>query len=154
MDKEIMENKLSVYIISDDTSIPNLKRAMSICRTNKQTCDWITNHIEIKLVGSSLRNCMTLQGTPDIIIFDMSCITALNNSDTHYILLREFAKNHTSSIICLMSYNMPLADVAFKELNNILNEDVIVEKITNGNKNIVDYLTAKVMLYYPYEEAK
>lgn len=149
-----MENKLSVWIISDDASLFSLHRAMQICASDVKTCEHVNKHVEVKIVGSSLRTCMSLYGSPDIIILDMSCVTLLNAHDTHYDLLKAFARKHTSSIICLVSMCMPLANEAFQELKNTISDEVVVEKWENGMGKLAQYITSKVLMYYPLEGKK
>src|SRR5271169_6569673 len=98
-----MENKLTVGIISDDSNIFTLQRAINICSTDTKTCEHVKNHLDMKILGSSLRSCMYIQGSYDIIILDMSSITLNNTEDIHYKLLKEFARKHSSSIIYIVS---------------------------------------------------
>src|SRR5271169_1006379 len=98
-----MENKLTVGIIADDANIFSLQRAINICSTDTKTCEHIKNHLEMKILGSSLKNCMYIQGSYDILILDMSSITYLNPYDYRYTLLKNFVSKHTSSIIYLCS---------------------------------------------------
>jgi hypothetical protein len=147
-----MGNKLSVWIISDDMALPNLQRAIAISSSDPKVSTHVFAHLEVRLVGSSLRNSMGLVGTPDIIILDMSCVTLQNMHDTNWTLLKQFARKHTSSIICLVSAVMVNAEEAFKELQQVLDEEVVVEKCTNNLREIASYLVTKTCMYYPAEK--
>ena len=79
----------------------------------------------------------------------MSCVTLNNQHDTTYRLLKEFARQHTSSIIYLCSAVMPLAEKAFQELRATIRNEVVVEKGVNNPQDLAKYICAKVRMYYP-----
>ena len=147
-----MNGKLYVWIISDDACLSNLMRAVQISNSDLKVSQHVIAHLDVKIVGSSLRNSMSLFGNPDIIILDMSCVTLNNAHDTSWMLLKSFARKHTSSIICLVSAVMVNAEAAFKELKSVLSEEVVVEKSTNNVRALAEYIATKTIMYFPMEK--
>jgi len=106
--------------------------------------------MEYKVVGKYLEECMSLEGTPDIIMIDMGSISSIwNNDDRDYDRLEQFARKHTSSIITIMSYVNSWAEGTQEDLKNRLKDEVVTEIAENGDCGIAEYIFEKTLKYFP-----
>lgn len=145
--------KLNVWIITDEE--PNyIDMYLRQWRYDEELCNHVKKHLSYKKVGSWIQDCMNLIGTPDVIMIDMGSITSTNTAlqmDYDIPRLLQFCKDHSSSIIHIMSYVDSWANDTKEELIEYLKDEVVIETGHNGDEAIANYMADKVCDYYPYK---
>jgi len=149
-----VEGKFDFAIVSDDVSINYLERSLRRPKWDKGVQEWVLSHLQYKVIGQSLYEVMSYEGTPDAFIIDAGCIATFNTKDRHFDLLKKFAQKHTSSIFCIVSLFKSRMEDCYNELKSYIQDEVVVEMHGNGNEEISSYMYKKVLEFYPYKGAK
>ena len=143
-----MNGKFTFSIISDDCSLLYLERSLRRPKWDKGLQEHVLKHLEYKIIGQSLKECLNYEGQPDCIILDAGCVSTYLG-DRYNSELKKFAQAHSSSIFCIVSLFKSRMEEYFKEVRSYLADEVIVETYGNGNEEISNYMYKKVLEFYP-----
>jgi hypothetical protein len=145
-----MDGKFTFAIISDDTTYLYLERSLRRPKWDKSLQEHVLKHLEYKIIGRSLKECLNYEGQADCIILDAGAVSTYM-SDRYNSELRKFAQTHSSSIFCIVSLFKSRMEEYFKEVQSYVSDEVVVEMYGNGNEQVADYMYKKVLQYYPYK---
>lgn len=146
-----VEGKFTFWIISDDLNISYLKRSLHRPKFSPQVIEHVDRHLEWKQIGTNLRECYDIEGSPDAFLVDAGCLTTNNPNDREYVLFKKFAMKHSSALFCIVSFVQSHMHTVFQELHDYVKDEIVVEQWGNGNELLADYMVKKVLLYYPLE---
>jgi hypothetical protein len=149
-----MEGKMIFWLISDDASLTYLDRSLRRPKFDKKIMEHVLSHLEYKIIGTSVYECMNLEGSPDVFIVDVGSISNFNVKDRYYDLFKKFVQKHTSSLFCIVSLFESRINDCFKEISEYIKDEVVIEQWGNGNEKLADYMYSKVLQFYPYKGTK